>query len=103
MTKKFAVFFLLPFEKEPLCIFEEGTIVRNEKGHSLDPDQEIVCININDYLHTLISPKDVPKRIFDVNAAVRMLTGFASSKFTESNAPWKGFACLGKHLAACRN
>jgi len=48
MTKKFAVFFLLPFEKEPLCIFEEGTIVRNEKGHSLDPDQEIVCININD-------------------------------------------------------
>lgn len=100
MTKKFAVFILLPFEKEPLCVYESGAIVSFEKGHLLDPDQYVVCLNLDDYLHCQVNQNYVPNNLFDVNVAVRVLTGFAASKFTKNNTPWGGFSCLGKHLGA---
>ncbi len=41
---------------------------------------------------------NIPSKIFDVNNAVRILTGFPNSYFNGENAPWKGISCLEKHF-----
>ena len=51
MTKIFAVFFQLPFEKKTLCIYEINGLVKIQEGYKLLSNYEIICINIDDYLN----------------------------------------------------
>lgn len=98
MTKKYAIFFLLPFESKPLCIYEVNSCIKVEVGHALQPNNELICINYDDYLHCMQNSDYMPAKLFDINVAVRILCGFPAAKFHDDNAPWQGISCLGKHL-----
>lgn len=98
MTKVFAIFFQLPFEKRTLCIYEINNVIKIEEGYKLISNNEVICINLNDYLNSITETYNIPSRIFDINVAVRMLNGYSKSNFMAENAPWNGISCLGKHF-----
>lgn len=101
MTKKYVIYFKLPFEQKTLCIYESGSGIVVEEGHKLFADQDVVCLNFDEYVQSISSDTNIPSHLFDINLAVRMLCGLPASRFNGDNAPWKGISCLGKHLSTC--
>jgi DNA polymerase-1 len=99
MAEEYAIFFFLPFEKQVLCVYEEDSKIGVQVGHKIRRDRDVVCINFDDYLHGLNYPDRIPSRLFDVNVALRILTGYPVSEFSDANVPWKGISCLGKHIS----
>ncbi|MFH2108721.1 MAG: DNA polymerase [Chrysiogenia bacterium] len=98
MIEKYAIFFLLPFEHKVLCVYEINSVIRVALNHKLQPNQEVVCISFDDYLHCIKNTNNLPKKVFDINIAMRILCGEPASKYNNENAPWKGISCLGKHI-----
>jgi len=98
MTDKFAVFFRLPFEKNSLCIYECSSGVLVEEGHVFRANQNVICLNFDEYLQNVSDTTNIPVKLFDINLAVRILCGLPASKFNGESAPWKGISCLGKHF-----
>lgn len=101
MTKKYVIYFKLPFEQRPLCVYESGSEIVVEEGHKLFADQDVVCLNFDEYVQSIASKTNIPSRLFDINVAVRMLCGLPASRFNGDNVPWKGLSCLGKHISTC--
>ena len=99
MNEMILLFFRLPFENKPYIILSINGNIRKGKDIIIPKTDVGITINLWDYLSNSDDNYNLPKKLFDLNLARRLLTGKSKDCFPHNNEPWNGISILGRNFA----
>lgn len=95
MTNAIALFFKLPFEKYIYKIISYQDKFYSGTDLEIPSVDCLITVNFHEYLMN-ITPTELPRKIFDLNSARKLLEGRPKNSYNKGKEPWSGVSVIAR-------